>query len=454
MHVVLVNPPSPESITISRGLMGGFGMAVGEALLYPPLNVAYCAAVLLEKGHEVVVLDAQAEGISEEETVERLQALAPDLLVVNTSSASIELDMRVGSRVDAPVALLGSHVTHTPEDVLKKSKVDFAVRGEPEHTLLALVTALEAGEDARSIRGLSYWHGGEVHHNPDADLIQDLDALPFPARHLLPGDSYGIPDMGKPFTTVQSSRGCPINCSYCGYTLSQGLKWRGRSAENVVHEIEEAGVKHLVFRDPLFSFDMERVARICDLLVQRQIEVKWQCETAIRYLSEELLSKMGKAGCVSVSLGVESADPEIQKKYSRGKLKSREHAVNVVRACRKAGIRTRIFFMLGFPEDTRKTVRATAALARKLDPDSVQFTAVTPYPGTKLHQSLEREVRYEDLWGYKPVGVCNNLTDDELELEIKRAFRRFYLRPARLVRELGRPGTLFRRARRYLGLYR
>jgi hypothetical protein len=84
----------------------------------------------------------------------------------------------------------------------------------------------------------------------------------------------------------------------------------------------------------------------------------------------------------------------------------------------------------------------------------VQFTAVTPYPGTKLHRSLEKEIRYEDLWGYKPMGVCRNLSDDELEREIKRAFRRFYLRPGRLVRELGSPGTLLRRARRYLGLYR
>jgi radical SAM superfamily enzyme YgiQ (UPF0313 family) len=444
--------------------MGGFGMAVGDALVYPPLNVAYCAAVLLEAGHEVSVLDAAAEGLGEQETVDRLAALAPELIVVNTSSATIGLDMRVGHRAGeaagAPVALLGSQVTHTPDYVMQESNVDFAVRGEPEYTLRELVETLQGGKDPMQIKGVSCWRNGQVLHNEDGSRIEDLDALPYPARHLLPNALYRMPDMEQPFTTIQSSRGCPVNCSYCGYTLSQGLRWRGRSAENVVDEIADAhekyGVKSIVFRDPLFSFKMDRVAEICSLLLDRRIPVKWQCETAIRYLEEGLLFQMGRAGCVSVSLGVESVDPELQKKYSRGKLKSMEHAIAVVRACRKAGIRTRIFFMLGFPEDTRETIRATADFARRLDPDSVQFTAVTPYPGTKLHDELEAqcEFRFEDLVGYKPVGVCRNLTNEELEYEIKRAFRRFYLRPARLLREFLQPATLLRRARRYLKLYR
>ncbi|MBU0754321.1 MAG: radical SAM protein, partial [Planctomycetes bacterium] len=359
-----------------------------------------------------------------------------------------------------PVALLGSQVTHTPEYVLKESRIDFAVRGEPEYTLRTLVSALEQGGDPKTIAGLSYWQDGLPVHNPAAEMIQDLDALPFPARHLLPNELYNMPDMEKPFTTVQSSRGCPLNCSYCGYTLSQGLKWRGRSAENVVEEVSEVykkyGVRSVVFRDPLFSYKMDRVAEICDLLVTRKIEVKWQCETAIRYLDRDLLLQMGRAGCVSVSLGVESVDPEIQKNYSKGKLKSTDHAREITRACREAGIRTRIFFMLGFPEDTRDTIRDTVEFACELDPDSVQFTAVTPYPGTRLHERLKDtcNISYEDLWGYKPVGICRNLSNRELEQEIKRAFKRFYMRPGRLLKAALHPGTLARRLKRYLGLYR
>ncbi len=464
MKVVFCNPPSPSSHKISRGLMGGFGMAVGEDLVYPPLNVAYCAAVILKAGFRSAVVDAAAEGLGQEDAVRRVCELDPGLVAVNTSSATIEIDMRMGEAVgkaaNAPVVLLGSQVTHTPDYVLRKSKVDYVVRGEPEHTLLALVRALEAGEDPSSIRGLSRWSRGGLHHNPDADLIADLDCLPFPARSLLPQHLYGIPDMGRPFTTIQSSRGCPINCSYCGYAIAQGLKWRGRSPESVVDEIEhvlkEYGVKNLVFRDPLFSFKMDRIARICGLIRERGLDVKWQCETAIRFLDEELLALMGSTGCKSVSLGVESADPGIQKAHSRGKLKSREHSVAVVKACRKAGIRTRLFFMLGFPEDTRETIRSTVDFARELDPDSVQFTAVTPYPGTRLHDIVakKKEIRFEDLWGYKPQGVCDNLSDDEMEKEIKRAYRRFYLRPGRMIKECTRPNALIRRARRYLGLYR
>lgn len=439
-------------------------MAVGEALVYPPLNVAYCAAVLLEAGHTVEVLDAGAENLDESQTVTRLAALQPHLLVINTSSATIALDMRIGSKaaetIGIPAVLLGSQVTHTPEYVLKNSGIDYAVRGEPEYTLRALVAALEAGEDLKTIQGVSTWQDGLPCHNPPAPSIEDLDALPFPARHLLPVDLYCMPDMDKPFTTILSSRGCPLNCSYCGYTLSQGLKWRGRSATNVVDEISQVretfGVKSLVFRDPLFSFKMDRVAEICRLLETRKINVKWQCETAIRYLDRDLLLQMGRAGCVSVSLGVESIDPEIQKKYSKGKLRSIEHAREITRACREAGIRTRIFFMLGFPEDTRETIRDTVDFARELDPDSVQFTAVTPYPGTRLHDRLKETLNfeYEDLWGYKPVGVCRNLSNEQLEYEIKRAFRRFYMRPGRLIKAALQPATLLRRIQRYLGLYK
>ncbi|MFH2000832.1 MAG: cobalamin-dependent protein, partial [Planctomycetota bacterium] len=149
MKVVFCNPPSPETCKISRGLMGGFGMAVGEGLVYPPLNVAYCAAVLLRKGHGAEVIDASALGLDEAQSIQRMADSLPDLIVVNTSSATIALDMRVGSAAGSaagvPVVALGSQVTHAPDYILSQSRVDYVVRGEPEYTLLDLVTALEQG---------------------------------------------------------------------------------------------------------------------------------------------------------------------------------------------------------------------------------------------------------------------------------------------------------------------
>ena len=195
MKVLLVNPPSPPEFPISRGLMGGFGMAVGPALVYPPLSAAYCAAVLLEAGHEAAVVDAVAEGLDRDQTVARAEAFGPDLTAVVTSSASIRGDLETAAAIrkvgGGISAVLGAQVTHAPEALHERFPADYAIRGEPEGTLLALVSALDGGEDTRDLAGISIWRDGAFEHHPDAEPLGDLDALPFPARHLLPMDRYG-----------------------------------------------------------------------------------------------------------------------------------------------------------------------------------------------------------------------------------------------------------------------
>jgi radical SAM superfamily enzyme YgiQ (UPF0313 family) len=469
MDVLLINPPPPPAQRVSRGLMGGFGMIVGQGLCYPPLDLLYVAAILERDGHRVRIIDAEAGGQTAEQVLAQLSDPPPAVVGLATSSATIQLDLQLVDRIRqlAPRALTfitGSQGSKVPDMAMHESRVDAVVRGEPEHTVAEMLRELSAGRDPLAVAGLTVRRGADVAHNPDRPLLKgpELDALPFPARHLLPIGPYRIPTMEGPVQTVAASRGCPINCTYCGYVVAQGIPWRGRSAASVLAEVREIverfGVRNVVFRDPLFAGSRERTLELCALLEAARLPLQWQCETAIKTLDAELLAAMGRAGCVSVSFGVESGNEELQKKYSRGKIKSWEHAKVVVDTCRRLGIASRGFFMIGFPEETQVQAKQTMDLAVYLDPDSVQFTAVTPYPDTKLYKESragrEDDFDFSKFSGTTPVGVAQAMTDTQVSDNIRRAYRRFYLRPRRLARELRRPQLLLQRFRRYVGLVR
>lgn len=468
MRVLLVNPPSPENTRVSRGLMGGFGMAVNKDLVYPPLNLAYVAAVLRDKGCDVHILDAEATDLRPADVVRQAEAEAKngaiDLVGLDSSTTTIDGDLALAASLalalGAKSFTMGAQVTNTPDAVLSREGVHFVLREEVEGTISELVDVLRTGGDVADVKGLS-WRAkdGSIVHNPSREKITDLDAIAFPARDLLPNERYRIPDMIGPMTTVQSSRGCPIDCTYCGYTLSQGRRFRGRSAENVLAELIEIrrkyGIKNVVFRDPLFSANKQRIHDLCDGMIREDLGIEWQCETAIKCLDEPLLQKMRQAGCVSISFGVETADPDLGKKYSNSKIQSPEHAEKVMRTARSLGIRTRAFFMLGFPEETRDQMRKTVDLALRLDPDSAQFTSVTPYPGTPMWVDVRKgqEEDYASYDGHKPTGVNQNLSPDELGAEIKRAYRRFYLRPRRILDQIGTPRRFLARIHHYLTMH-
>jgi radical SAM superfamily enzyme YgiQ (UPF0313 family) len=471
MDVLLINPPPPPSQRVSRGLMGGFGMVVGEGLCYPPLDLMYVAATLERDGHRVRIVDAEATGVTIDDILADLRVpagndgVAPTVVGLATSSATIELDLGLADRIkdalpDSIVFITGSQGSKVPEMAMHGSKVDAIVRGEPELTVAEMVSERVAGRDGLAVAGLSVRRGDEIVHNEDRPLLKGdaLDALPFPARHLLPIELYRIPTMSGPIQTVASSRGCPINCTYCGYVVAQGIPWRGRSAQNVFEEmrdiVETHGVHDVVFRDPLFAGNRERLLELCGLLSQAGLDLRWQCETAIKTLDDELLGAMAAAGCVSVSFGAESGNEGLQKKYSRGKVKTHEHAKTVVDSARRHGIATRGFFMIGFPEETQEMAKETMDFAVYLDPDTVQFTAVTPYPDTKLYKEAkgDEEFDFSKFTGTTPVGVAKEMSSDQVSAAIRQAYRQFYMRPRRVLREFKRPQLLWQRFRRYIGL--
>ncbi|QDU67365.1 B12-binding domain-containing radical SAM protein [Engelhardtia mirabilis] len=471
MKVVLVNPPSPPEFRVSRGLMGGFGMAVNPGLLYPPIELAHVASVLESDGHQVAIVDADPFDLDLDGTLARVVAEAPGFVCLDSSSTSLDQDLGLAKRIrealKVPVAMLGSQVTYTPGEIFDGENVDAVVRGEPEYTVRDLVRraadgAAYAERRFEGVEGVTYRRAdGEIVHEPERDKISTLDDLPIPARHLLDNSRYRFPGIEGAITTVKSSRGCPLNCSFCGYTLAQGLRFRFRSPESVLAELEDLyfthGIRHVVFRDPIFTTRKDRIHAICDGIIAKGMTgLEWQCETAVKTLDREVLQKMAAAGCRHISLGVESGNAEIQKKHCGNKLSDLDKAEEVFRAARDYGIETRAFCMIGFPEETPEMADETIRLVERFDPDQVQFCAVTAYPGTPLYQMLrgEREFDYATMTGFQALEGNEHMTAAQIEEKIREAYRSFYLRPRRIVRELRHPGRLASKVARYFTLFR
>ncbi len=464
MKIVLVNPPSPPEFRVSRGLMGGFGMAVNPELLYPPIELAHVAGVLEEDGHEVVIVDADAENLGPAGALEVVRELAPGFVCLDSSSTSLDQDLQLAgwirSEVGVPVGILGSQVTFTPGEIFEGDHVDAVVRGEPEYTVRDLARRAAEGRDFAGVEGITWRNEeGEIVHEPEREKIADLDLLPLPSRHLLDNGLYHFPGIEGAVTTVKSSRGCPLDCSFCGYTLAQGLRFRFRSPEHVLAELSDLhdnhGLRHVVFRDPIFTTRKDRIEAICDGIIERGLELEWQCETAVKVLSRPMLEKMAAAGCSHISLGVESGNEEIQRKHCGAKLLDHDQAQEVFDACRDVGIETRAFCMIGFPEETPAMVEETLDFVERLDPDQVQFCAVTAYPGTPLYEMLSgtRDFDYATMTGFQALEGNEYMTAAEIEGWIRRAYRRFYLRPKRLARELSQPARLAGKAARYFTLF-
>ena len=465
VKIVLVSPPSPPEFRVSRGLMGGFGMAVNPGLLYPPIELAHVASVLEAEGHAVVIHDSDALGQDATRTAAAIEAHAPQFIALDSSSTSLDRDLALArelrQRLRVPVAILGSQVTFTPGEIFAQDNVDCVVRGEPEHTVRDLARRVATGEGFAGVEGISWTRAdGEIVHEAEREKIKNLDELPLPARHLLANQRYRFPGVEGAITTVKSSRGCPLDCSFCGYTLAQGLRFRFRSPENVLRELVDIvrvhKIHHVVFRDPIFTTRKERVHAICDGILAEKLELEWQCETAVKVLDRALLEKMARAGCVHISLGVESGNEVIQRKHCGAKLLDHEQAVRVFRDARELGIETRAFCMIGFPEETPAMVEDTLRLVERCDPDQVQFCAVTAYPGTPLYKMLkgERDFDYATMTGFQALEGNEFMSAAEIEAKIREAYRRFYRRPSRLMRELVHPLRLAGKVARYFTLFR
>ena len=384
----------------------------------PSVHLAYAAALAVRAGHEVVASSC--------EVVDGDVAIVLSSLVDYRRETAWARAMRARK---ARVGFIG--LTSQKLPALFEDAADFIVDGEPEAALLRLF-------------------GGETLSGMAASpQIDNLDSLPFPLWGPLvpPQRRVRVPFSGRPYAgslPVLASRSCPEFCTYCPHRIQS--TYRTRSVANILDELsyleDTRGPLHIVFRDPLFSQERDRVLELCDGIRSRELSHTFECETRLDRLDGELVSTMHRAGLRAMSFGVESVAPATLKKVGRRPIPE-AHQREILRRSRELGIVTAAFYVLGFAEDTWKSIRETIEYSIDLGSTVAQFKILTPYPGTPLHKRMQPTITETD-WqrfdGFTPTFTHPSLTHAELTFLLGSAYTQFYVRPSFLTNYL-RIGT-------------
>jgi anaerobic magnesium-protoporphyrin IX monomethyl ester cyclase len=363
----------------------------------PPLGLAYCASVLEQQGHEVVIVDALVQRMSFARLQRILKREQPGLVGIGIYSPCRYEGFRTARAVKealgphVPVVVGGPHPSALPEDTLEHvPHIDYCIAGEGEHALARLVSMLEQGGDVLEVPGLFARRDGGIVHGPPQPNIADLDTLPKPARHLLPMAEYGtrMPSTMHACTTVLTSRGCPARCTFCTRDwFSRETRFHSAAymADEIESVIERWGVRGFIMQDDTFTLNKRRIHEFCAEVRKRRLDITWLATTRVDCVSPELLRDMHDAGCRVVTFGVESMNPETLKWLKKGF--TVERAVASIEMARAAGLVVRCSYLIGIGNETEEDVRHSVSEARKLPVSKLKANVgLSVYPGTPLYQ--------------------------------------------------------------------
>lgn len=419
MKILLINLPT-KGHPIVRDMAGGVGFDGGQLLLLPPMDLAYMGATLLTKGNSVKIIDSDARLFGADELYQEVKEYGPEAVIAGVALPNLYQDCLVLKEMREYTAariFAKTNISFAPvlKEICQRSLADICIYGESDIAIDDII-------QGREKRGTAYFQGGEFKVEENI-IIEDLDALPLPARNLLPNDKYRYVLLGDKVTTMQTSRGCPYPCAYyCPYPLVQGRSWRSRSPAHVVREIEDIAANYridkILFRDATFTLDKERVRNICGLLAEKKINISWWCETRVDCLDYELMRLMKEAGCRGMNIGVETGDPELMRKQAKVGL-TIEKLNLIIKSARELQLKLHLLLMIGLPEETRASLYKTYRLIRNLKPESIGVCIVTPYPGTALYEQARQKgwIESED-WtrfgGHCPVMHTDNFSVKDL----------------------------------------
>jgi len=367
-----------------------------------PFYLAYSASLLSKNRFEILVVDALAEETDRDAYFERLEKFQPDIIVHEVATASFKFDLENGrmakERVpNAKLIFCGAHSDiYNTEFLTNTLFVDFVIVGEYEFALLELAKSIRNGTPLSDVAGIIYRDGGTV-HKTDNRLLGNLDDLPWPDRENLPIEKYRDNpfEMPSPSLQIHTSRGCPFTCTFCVWPqiMYGGNKYRFRSADDIVDEIvyckNKFGFKSFYIDDDTFNIGKKRIIEFCDELIKRKIGLVWSAMARADTADDEMLLKMKEAGLVSIKYGIESGDQAILD--SIGKKLDLEKAKDTIKKTKALGIKFHLTFLFGLPGETMETAQKTIALADELNPDSLQFSIVTPFPGSKLYFEMQEK---------------------------------------------------------------
>lgn len=448
VKIVLINPPNENEI------FGNNPKIIEEERgVNPPLGLLYIAGYLNKyTSHKVTVIDSHVERLGYPGLEAVLTSLDYDVVGVSAMTMTIIDVLKTVWLVkkltpEAIVVLGGPHVNLFPRQTLQFPEVDYIVTGEGEITFSRLLERIESGLSPDDIPGVGYKVGDKLMEPTAPEFISDLDHLPFPARHLTPYKKYSsLLSTDDIVTTIFTSRGCPFQCRFCDRP-QMGRKFRARSADNVLKEIAECveiGIHEFLFYDDTFTVKRQRVLDICQGIIRQNLKIRFDIRARVDTVDSEMLYLLKKAGCQGVHYGVEAGTSKVLKNLQKGiTLEQAEHAFALTR---QAKIQTLAYFMIGSPGETLSDIHETFRTIKRLDPDYLHMTILTPFPGTEIYaEALRRGIIESDLWasfasdpqpGFQPPHWGEFFTRDELNELLVKGYRSFYLRPGYILKRL------------------
>jgi anaerobic magnesium-protoporphyrin IX monomethyl ester cyclase len=439
MKITLVNPPYPPNAHAHPPFI--------------PLGIGYLGAVCEKNGHDVSVIDCQAEHLTYADFRSRFERTECDVVGMTSTTLTYKSALMVATiakevRPDCTAVLGGPHVTFWDQNALRECPgLDVIVRREGEVTFLELLDRLKTKSSLSGVKGTTFRKkNGELARNEDRPFIENLDDLPFPAFHLMNIGSFKR--VGKTLFPLITSRGCVYWCDFCTAVRMFGRGYRMRSPKNVVDEIEmlnnKFGESQFTFYDDAFTVDRARVEKICDEIRRRKLRVQWDCGTRVDMVDRALLQKMKDSGCIVVWFGVESGSQSmIEKMHKRFKLDQTKLAF---RTARELGLLTVGSVVLGFPGETEQSALETIKFVKEIDPDSIGYYVATPYPGTPLYDLVKEKgwLKITDFNHYDtatPTFETPSLSMQKLAEIRYKAYQQFYLRPGYMLRMLSKGGV-------------
>ncbi|MGR3317532.1 MAG: B12-binding domain-containing radical SAM protein [Candidatus Anammoxibacter sp.] len=455
--IIFVNPPI--------ALEDRYGRYAAAGSHFPPLHLTSLAAVTRQHGFETGIIDPVALSWDMQTTLQAILDKSPDYVGITATTISVHTAGTLAELIkqnspDIKILIGGVHLSAEPEKTMETfTGFDIGVVGEGDITIVELLNALDKSTDISNIEGLIYRTNDGIIQTAPRPLLRNLDSLPMPAWDLLPDlpKSYR-PSLQcirrLPSTIVMTTRGCFGKCTFCSRAIF-GNKIRAYSTDYVIdtlkHLCNKYGMRDFQIEDDSFLSFHSRVIDICRRIRDEKLNISWNCLARVDRINAELLDEIKKAGCWQIQFGIESGSQEIldsiKKKIT---LKQVEDALVLTK---KAGIRTKGFFIIGHLLETKETIQKTIEFAKRMPLDDFQLTIYTPLPGTDDYNIADRYGQFDKNWDkmsmYNPVFVANGLTTQELLQYQKSAYRQFYFRPKTIfsvmtkARSLGAAGILF-----------
>ncbi|MHB1153405.1 MAG: B12-binding domain-containing radical SAM protein [Eubacteriales bacterium] len=451
MKIIMLNPPFLNKYSRSSRSPA----VTKSGTIYFPLWLSYATGVLDNIGHQIKLIDAPAKCLSREETLKHIQDFSPQLIVIDTSTPSINNDLSFAKNIksilpETNICLVGTHASACVNEILPENSmiIDFIARHEYDYTLPEIAEAINGIKNIYEIKGISYVIDGQVINNPDREFIHDLDALPFVSsvyKKYLDYKDYFYAHVSYPTISIFSSRGCPSKCFYCMYSqVMFGKRYRKRSATNLYNECvyitkNFPDVKEILIDDDNFTVDQQNVKDFCELMIQNRTKLKWVVQVRIN-LEYETMVLMKNAGCKLLVTGFESGNQKVLDCMHKGI--TLEQSLNFNEAAKKAKIRVHGCFMVGNPGETKETMMETLEFSKKLHLDTVQYFPLMLYPGTEAYEWAKSneyiKANSYDEW-LKEDGMHNcvlstdSISNHELVEFCNYARKKFYLRPTYIL---------------------